>query len=122
METALPAVFAEFVRATELLERHYRDMQDVEFTVENGKLWMLQTRTGKRTGSAALRIAVDMAHEGLIARDEAIARIDPASLDQLLHPTIDPDAQRARSSRLACRRRLARRAAKSSSRPTKPSR
>ncbi|MGA2637271.1 pyruvate, phosphate dikinase [Methylocella sp.] len=94
METALPAVFAEFVRATELLERHYRDMQDVEFTVENGKLWMLQTRTGKRTSVAALRVAVDMTHEGLIARDEAIARVDPASLDQLLHPAIDPVATR----------------------------
>jgi pyruvate,orthophosphate dikinase len=94
METALPDVFAEFVRTTALLERHYRDMQDMEFTVENGKLWMLQTRTGKRTSLAALRIAVDMTNEGLISRDEAIARIDPASLEQLLHPAIDPSAPR----------------------------
>jgi pyruvate, orthophosphate dikinase len=94
METAMPAVFAEFQRTAALLERHYRNMQDVEFTVENGKLWMLQTRTGKCTGAAALRVAVDMTHEGLITREEAIARIDPASLDQLLHPAIDPAAKR----------------------------
>ncbi len=94
METALPHVFAEFVRATEKLERHYRDMQDLEFTVERGKLWMLQTRTGKRTTKAAIKIAVDMTNEGLIGKDEAILRIDPASLEQLLHPTLDPDAPR----------------------------
>ena len=69
-------------------------MQDLEFTIERGKLWMLQTRSGKRTAKAALRIAVDMAREGLITKEEAIARIDPASLDQLLHPTIDPKAER----------------------------
>ena len=94
METALPEVFAEFRRATELLEKHYRDMQDMEFTVESGKLWMLQTRNGKRTTRASLRIAVEMANDGLITRDEAVLRIDPASLDQLLHPTIDPKADR----------------------------
>ena len=94
METALPAVFAEFKRTAALLERHYRNMQDVEFTVEDGKLWMLQTRTGKCTGLAALRVAVDMTNEGLISKEEAIARIDPASLDQLLHPAIDPAAKR----------------------------
>jgi pyruvate,orthophosphate dikinase len=94
MEAALPRVFAEFARTTALLERHYRDMQDMEFTVESGKLWMLQTRAGKRTARAALRIAVDMANEGLITREEAVARIDPAALDQLLHPTIDPNAAR----------------------------
>jgi pyruvate,orthophosphate dikinase len=94
METALPAVFAEFMRATELLEKHYRDMQDMEFTVENGKLWMLQTRNGKRTAKASLRIAVEMANDGLITREEAVMRVDPASLDQLLHPTIDPKAER----------------------------
>jgi len=93
METALPEVFAEFVKTTNLLEKHYRDMQDMEFTVESGKLWMLQTRNGKRTGKAALRIAVDMATEGLITQEEAVARIDPASLDQLLHPMIDPQAK-----------------------------
>ena len=76
------------------LEAHYRDMQDIEFTVERGHLWMLQTRTGKRTAKAALKIAVDMAGEGLITRDEAIGRVDPMALDQLLHPTLDPDARR----------------------------
>jgi pyruvate,orthophosphate dikinase len=77
-----------------MLERHYRDMQDLEFTVEQGKLWMLQTRTGKRTGKAALKIAVDLANEKLINRAEAIKRIEPASLDQLLHPTIDVKVER----------------------------
>ncbi|MHB8885760.1 MAG: pyruvate, phosphate dikinase [Methylovirgula sp.] len=94
METALPTVFAEFVRITDMLEKHYGDMQDMEFTVERGKLWMLQTRGGKRTAKAALRMAVDMANEGLISREDAVARIDPASLDQLLHPTLDPAAER----------------------------
>jgi len=94
MEKVLPEVFAEFARTTELLERHYRDIQDLEFTVERGKLWMLQTRTGKRTTKAALKIAVDMTEEGLIGKEEAILRIDPASLEQLLHPTIDPDSPR----------------------------
>ncbi len=94
METALPQVFADFKRTTALLERHYRDMQDMEFTVEEGKLWMLQTRSGKRTAKASLRIAVEMANDGLITREEAIARIEPAALDQLLHPTIDPKAER----------------------------
>ena len=94
METVMPEVFNEFIRATQLLERHYRDMQDMEFTVERGKFWMLQTRNGKRTGRAALRIAVEMAASGLITREEAILRIEPASLDQLLHPTLDPKAKR----------------------------
>jgi pyruvate, orthophosphate dikinase len=94
MEKALPEVFADFARIADRLERHYRDMQDVEFTVERGKLWMLQTRTGKRTAKAALRVAVDMAEEGLISREEAVLRVEPASLDQLLHPTIDPAAER----------------------------
>ncbi|QXX73422.1 pyruvate, phosphate dikinase [Methylovirgula sp. HY1] len=94
MEMALPAVFAEFVRVTDMLEKHYCDMQDMEFTVERGKLWMLQTRGGKRTAKAALRMAVDMANEGLISREDAVVRIDPASLDQLLHPRLDPAAER----------------------------
>jgi pyruvate, orthophosphate dikinase len=94
LEAAMPQAFAEFARIIALLEKHYRDMQDLEFTVENGKLWMLQTRSGKRTAKAALRVAVDMANEGLITHEEAIARIDPATLDQLLHPTIDPEAAR----------------------------
>jgi pyruvate,orthophosphate dikinase len=94
MEMIMPEVFAEFVRVTHLLERHYRDMQDMEFTVERGKLWMLQTRNGKRTAKASLRIAVEMANDGLLTKEEAITRVDPASLDQLLHPTIDPKAER----------------------------
>jgi pyruvate,orthophosphate dikinase len=94
MEKAMPVAFAELRRIYNLLERHYRDMQDLEFTVENSKLWMLQTRAGKRTGKAALRIAVELANEGLISREEAVTRVDPASLDQLLHPTIDPNAAR----------------------------
>ncbi|MGB2730893.1 MAG: pyruvate, phosphate dikinase [Methylovirgula sp.] len=94
MQTALPDVFAEFRRIADRLEHHYRDMQDVEFTVERGKLWMLQTRSGKRTAKAALRIAVEMAKAHLISEDEAILRIEPASLDQLLHPTIHPAAAR----------------------------
>jgi pyruvate, orthophosphate dikinase len=94
METAMPGAFAELTRIADSLERHYRDMQDLEFTIEQGKLWMLQTRSAKRTGKAALKVAVELASEGLISRDEAITRIDPASLDQLLHPTIDPDAER----------------------------
>jgi pyruvate, orthophosphate dikinase len=94
MEEAMPAVFTELARLFELLELHYQDMQDIEFTVERGKLYILQTRSGKRTAKAALKIAVDMVEEGLIAEEAAIRRIDPASLDQLLHPTIDPDAPR----------------------------
>src|SRR5579862_3682301 len=94
MEAALPRAFAELKRIHAVLEKHYRDMQDLEFTVEQGKLWMLQTRSGKRTANAALRIAVELAQEKLIGRDEAVTRIDPAGLDQLLHPTIDPDAER----------------------------
>jgi len=94
LEASMPAAFAEFVGICETLERHYRDMQDLEFTIERGKLWMLQTRSGKRTAKAALKIAVDMVAEGLITTREAILRIDPAGLDQLLHPTIDPKAER----------------------------
>jgi pyruvate, orthophosphate dikinase len=94
MEAALPQAFAELKRIHAALEKHYRDMQDLEFTVEQGKLWMLQTRNGKRTAKAALRIAVELAQEKLISRNEAVMRIDPAALDQLLHPTIDPAAER----------------------------
>ncbi|HEX9810221.1 MAG TPA: pyruvate, phosphate dikinase, partial [Alphaproteobacteria bacterium] len=94
LEETMPRVHAELARVRETLEHHYRDMQDVEFTVEKGKLWMLQTRTGKRTAQAAIRIAVDMVAEGLIDRAEAVARIEPQSLDQLLHPMIAPDATR----------------------------
>lgn len=94
LEKLMPEAFAEFRSICDTLERHYRDMQDLEFTIERGTLWMLQTRSGKRTAKAALKIAVDMAEEGLISEQEAVARIDPASLDQLLHPTIDPHARR----------------------------
>ncbi|HEX8419040.1 MAG TPA: pyruvate, phosphate dikinase, partial [Sphingomonas sp.] len=94
MEEAMPEVYAELAAVFDRLETHYRDMQDIEFTVEKTKLWMLQTRSGKRTAKAALKIAVDMATEGLITREEAIARVDPMALDQLLHPTLDPNAHR----------------------------
>ncbi|MDI1366521.1 MAG: pyruvate, phosphate dikinase, partial [bacterium] len=94
MEEAMPVVFAQFKSVVETLERHYRDMQDIEFTVEQGVLYMLQTRNGKRTAKAALKIAVDMAAEGVISKTEAIGRVEPGSLDQLLHPTIDPSAHR----------------------------
>jgi len=94
MQESMPAVYAELANVFVLLEAHYRDMQDIEFTVERGKLWMLQTRSGKRTAKAALKIAVDMAAEGLITRNEAVMRVDPSALDQLLHPTLDPKAVR----------------------------
>ena len=94
MESALPDIYADLVEVRGRLERHYTDMQDMEFTVERGKLWMLQTRAGKRTTKAALKIAVDMVAEGLIDRKQAIERIDPARLDQLLHPTLDSKAER----------------------------
>src|SRR5215471_14885979 len=94
MEIAMPEAFKQLTRIYTMLEKHYRDMQDMEFTVERGKLWMLQTRSGKRTAKAALRIAVELANEGLISKKDAVSRIDPASLDQLLHPTIDPAAKR----------------------------
>ncbi len=94
MEEAMPAAYTELATVFELLEAHYCDMQDIEFTVERGKLWMLQTRSGKRTAKAALKMAVDMVGEGLIDQRTAILRIDPMALDQLLHPTLDPAAVR----------------------------
>jgi pyruvate,orthophosphate dikinase len=94
MEATLPKAYGELKRIYNVLERHYRDMQDLEFTVEQGRLWMLQTRSGKRTAKAALRIAVELANEGLISKNEAVLRVDPLALDQLLHPTIDPRAHR----------------------------
>src|SRR5439155_25984490 len=93
MRERMPKEFEQLSETLERLESRYRDMQDVEFTVEEGVLYLLQTRTGKRTAAAALRIAVDMVDEGLISREEAVARIDPAQLDQLLHPMIDPKAE-----------------------------
>ncbi len=95
MEQALPSAYADLVKVRETLERHYLDMQDIEFTVQQNKLYMLQTRSGKRTAAASLRIAVEMAEAGLIDRNEAIRRVNPASLDQLLHPTLDPKAKRS---------------------------
>jgi pyruvate,orthophosphate dikinase len=94
LERLMPGAFRTFIEIAKTLEDHYRDMQDLEFTIEKGRLWMLQTRSGKRTAKAALKIAIDMAEEGLISKEEAVARIEPASLDQLLHPTIDPTAER----------------------------
>ena len=94
MEEVMPDCYAELKRIGARLEAHYRDMQDVEFTVQEGKLFMLQTRSGKRTAESALKIAVDMVGEGLIGKEVAIARIDPQALDQLLHPTLDPNAQK----------------------------
>ncbi|MBN9450757.1 MAG: pyruvate, phosphate dikinase [Bosea sp.] len=94
MEREMPEAYAELCRIYGILEKHYRDMQDMEFTIQEGKLWMLQTRSGKRTAKAALRIAVDLASEGLITQEEAVGRVEPGALDQLLHPTIDPKAER----------------------------
>ncbi len=94
METALPDIYAELIEIFDKLEKHYRDMQDIEFTVQEGKLWLLQTRNGKRTAKASLKIATEMAKDGLITEEEAILRVEPASLDQLLHPTLDPSAKR----------------------------
>ncbi|HKM70542.1 MAG TPA: pyruvate, phosphate dikinase [Stellaceae bacterium] len=93
MEEVMPGVFDELRQVRHILEDHYRDMQDIEFTVQRGKLWMLQTRSGKRTAQAALKIAVSLVEEDVITREEAIRRIEPASLDQLLHPTLDPKAK-----------------------------
>ena len=94
LEECLPQTFRELVEVFDRLEAHYRDMQDIEFTVQQGRLFVLQTRSGKRTAAAALKVAVDMARDGLISEDEAVLRVEPASLDQLLHPTLDPKAER----------------------------
>jgi len=94
MEEAMPEVFTQLCDVRQKLETHYRDMQDIEFTIQQDKLYMLQTRSGKRTAEAALRMAVEMAEEGLITRDEAILRVNASSLDQLLHPTLDPKADK----------------------------
>ena len=94
MEEKFPEVFSQLQDIFVKLESHYRDMQDIEFTVEQGKLWMLQTRTGKRTAQASLTIAMEMLDDGIISEDEALLRIEPKSLDQLLHPTLDPKAEK----------------------------
>ena len=90
----MPKVYKELTKVFLKLERHYKDMQDIEFTVENNKLWMLQTRSGKRTAKAAIKIAVDMVREKLISKKEAIKRIDPITLDTLLHPTLDEKVEK----------------------------
>jgi pyruvate,orthophosphate dikinase len=92
LKTEMPAVYTEFERIAGLLEKHYREMQDMEFTIEKGKLWMLQTRDGKRTAQAAVRIAVEMAEDGLIDRQTAVLRIKPEQVDFFLHPQFDPKA------------------------------
>ncbi|MCK5295564.1 MAG: pyruvate, phosphate dikinase [Alphaproteobacteria bacterium] len=94
LEEVMPSLYKELCDVREKLELHYKEMQDMEFTIQHDKLWMLQTRTGKRTAAAALRIAVEMVHEKLITKEEAVLRVEPDSLDQLLHPTIDPEAKR----------------------------
>jgi len=92
LKEELPEVYEQFVKTAEILEKHYRDMQDMEYTIQNGKLYMLQTRNGKRTAAAALKIAVDLVDEGMITKEEALLKIDPKTLDTLLHPTFDPAA------------------------------
>ncbi len=99
MEAALPEAYAELKKVREILETHYKDMQDIEFTVQQNKLYMLQTRSGKRSAAASLRIAVEMANEGLIDRNTAVMRVNPAALDQLLHPTLDPKAEKTQFSK-----------------------
>jgi pyruvate,orthophosphate dikinase len=94
MEETMPEVYKELVKTYHILEEHYKDMQDIEFTIQNNKLWMLQTRNAKRTARAAVKIAVDMVKEGLITKEEAIMRVDPESLNKLLHPTLDPNAKK----------------------------
>ncbi|MCG8591939.1 MAG: pyruvate, phosphate dikinase [Proteobacteria bacterium] len=94
LEREMPVAYRQLVRIYKRLEKHYRDMQDIEFTIESGQLWLLQTRSGKRTTPAAVRIAVEMARERLITREEAVLRVNPSSLDQLLHPMLDPEAPR----------------------------
>ena len=91
----MPEIYDQFISIAQKLENHYRDMQDMEFTIERGKLYMLQTRSGKRTAAAALKIAVDMVNEGLITKEEAVLRVDPRQLDTLLHPTFEPKALKA---------------------------
>ena len=113
MRELLPEAYDELVATVERLEQHHREVQDIEFTVEQGRLYMLQTRTAKRTAQAALRIVRELVAEGVITPDEAVLRIDPAQLDQLLHPRLDSvrrgAADRARAGRLARRRRRRRR-------------
>ena len=99
LQEDMPEIYTQFTQITRQLEQHYRDVQDVEFTVERGELWMLQTRTGKRTAAAAAKIAIDLAHEGLISKEEAVMRVDAAEVDQLLHPFFDPEAKMSAEAR-----------------------
>ncbi len=94
LEEAMPEAYAELMRVQASLEQHYRDMQDIEFTIQQKKLWLLQTRNGKRTAKAMVKIAVDLVNESIITKDEAILRVEPDKLDELLHPSFDPDAER----------------------------
>lgn len=119
MAEAMPETYRQYLQTARQLESHYHDMQELEFTIERGKLWMLQTRRGKRTGKAATRIAIDLVNEGVVSRKEALMRVSPEQLEQLLHPVVDP-AARPRRSPPACRPRRGRRPAKSSSTPVKP--
>ena len=123
-KTWIPAVYNQLREITTMLEKHYRDMQDFEFTIQDGKLYMLQTRNGKRTGPAAVRIAVEMVEEGLIDKKEAVLRVDPQQLDQLLHPVLDPKSQEGAHAARQGLAGIARapRSAPSSSPPTTPSR
>jgi pyruvate,orthophosphate dikinase len=125
MKAELPEASAQFAEIARKLENHYREMQDVEFTIEKGKLWLLQTRNGKRTAQAAVRIAVDMVEEGIISREEAVLRVSPEQVDFFLHPQFDPAAvKKPRSGRQAGDRVTSRRAprsARSPSTPTSPS-
>lgn len=95
LETDMPEIYQQFIDIANKLEQHYRDMQDMEFTIENGKLYMLQTRNGKRTAAAALKIAVDLVNEGMINKEDAVLKVDPKQLDSLLHPTFEPKALKA---------------------------
>ena len=119
MEEVLPECYRQLVDIRGILEKHYKDMQDIEFTIEKGKLFMLQTRNGKRTAPAAIKIAVDMEKEGLIDEKEAVLRVQPSQLDQLLHPSLDPNAE-SRSSPRGCRPLPAPFPARWSSAPTRP--
>ena len=120
LEALMPDTYRQLAEVFATLESRYRDMQDIEFTIQDGRLWMLQTRSGKRTAEAALKIAVDLCSEGVIDAEEAVMRIDADALDQLLHPTIDPDRRTSRWWRAACRRRRAPPPARSCSTPTRP--
>ncbi len=95
LKESFPELFQQFVEVTEILEKHYKDMQDIEFTIEKSKLYLLQTRSGKRTATAAIRISTELVEEGLISKEEALMRLDPKQLDQLLHPTFDPEELKA---------------------------